>query len=282
MQRDRQGWRRACAIGIVAGVGALVPVASQAASFLIGEWRGAEGVYTWDASTGTTTLLDTQLSNDMDLNVPEGSLPNQFWFAEHGRDDLGIRTIGTSTQLFQFPTAYPKHIALFNDRVIVSERNRHDLVEYDLNGNLIRTVDVGSDLGQGIATDGTSLFLASWDSPGFNQPGTLTFQRFDENLVLQESFAAPTGLAPYGDNIFDFAYDDDTGEWWGLVTTFESGTGTNTSQLVRFQMGGAVTASASIGFVADGIGQYRFSEGVPEPGLALLLGVGALVLRRRR
>lgn len=76
---------------------------------------------------------------------------------------------------------------------------------------------------------------------------------WDDTFSQIATYANPTGLP--GDNVLDMVYDPITDSFWGLVTTGEGGTGTESDTLVRFDLGGAVLDTVTIPFQADGIGR---------------------------
>ncbi len=153
---------------------------------------------------------------------------------------------GFNTQ-YLTPFAYPKHVTVFENRVIVMSRNDGTLKAYDFNGMQLASVVTGVTVGQGMATDGTSLFVSVWN-------GTVSsFRRYDANLALQQTIPNPTGLAE--NNVVDIVYSAANGHFYGLVTTGEAGTQTNSTKLVEFVMGGAVVNSFTLPFAMDAIGQ---------------------------
>jgi hypothetical protein len=125
--------------------------------------------------------------------------------------------------------------------------------------------------GQGIATDGQSLFASLWTGT------TSYFQQFDGALNPQGIINNPTGMGSLT-NIVDFAYDGSTGTFFGLATDYEFGTDTESNTVLQFNMGGAVVASYTLPFLADGIGAYN---PIPEPHAAILLAAGGLALSFR-
>jgi hypothetical protein len=55
-------------------------------------------------------------------------------------------------------------------------------------------------------------------------------------------------------NLIDFAYEPSTETWFGIVTTGEGGTGTNSRKVIEFTFGGSVTATHTLPWDVDGIG----------------------------
>lgn len=260
----------------VAAVSALSLLAAQpaSASVLLSDFGGSV-IRTWDRSGATTTFHTTQ-SNDVDYNVSEGA--SRAWFAEHNNDKFGKFVPGTNTGFeanYSTSYAYPKHIAVYNGEIIVSDRNNSQLNRYNQNGALIGTVDYAG-TGQGVATDGEFLYVSYWNG------STSTFLKLDSGFSVVGTFANATGLGV--NNIFDFTYDPTTNTYLGLGTNGEGGTGTNSSTIYEFTMGGSLIATYALGFAVDGIGANISTAAVPEPAALGLLGLGvaAIAVRRRR
>ena len=143
--------------------------------------------------------------------------------------------------------SYPKHVTVFNNEVIVSSRNDGDIVRYDQSGALLGSIDRSS-TGQGLATDGTFLYRSFWN--GANS----AIEQFDAAFSLVTTFANPSGLG--ANNIVDFAYNADSMTWFGMTTSGEGGTGTNSQQIVEFSMGGSVLSTYAMPFSIEAIGQF--------------------------
>ncbi len=202
----------------------------------------------YDPLTDTMSLYHSGDVNDVDCNPAEGS--DLGWYVEHTSDDVGTFEPGTGVGLTALvpDTAYdyPKHVAVFGGEVLVMSRNDCMLMRYDTDALLVGDVDIGCIHGQGIATDGSHLFVSTWsDSPSL-------LLEFDADLALVAEHANPIGLS--GDNLVDLAYDARTSTWWGMVTSDEAGTGTRANELVEFTMSGSVLRSVFLDWDVDGIG----------------------------
>jgi hypothetical protein len=220
-------------------------ICERTKSFLVSERNASK--YTW-VPGNTPTSFYSGTANDLDCNAAEGS--SLVWFAAHGTDIFGNFTYGAASgtsATFSTSYAYPKHISVYNGEVLVMSRNDGTLHRYDFLGNSLGTVPAGAATGQGVATDGEDVFVGAWT-------GTASqFIRYNSSYVSQGTIANPSGLS--GNNIFDFAYDLGSGHFFGLVTTGEGGTGTSSTTVVEFEMGGAVVDTFTLPFSADGIGQ---------------------------
>lgn len=243
------------------------------ATFLLTE-RNASQIHTW--SPVSTALYHTQRSNDIDINFAEGS--SMGWIAEHFTDHFGSFVPGSNTGLAnqynlgaggRTSYAYPKHISVFNNEVLVTSRNDGRIYRYDQSGNQLGSFASGFSTGQGMATDGTNLYFSGWN--GANS----VFNVYDLSFNLINQLVNPVGLG--FNNIFDFAYDAATGDFFGLATNGEGGTGTQSNTVVQFQMGGGVVNTYGLSLFADGIGQFNTSQ-VPEPGTIALFGLGLVGL----
>jgi hypothetical protein len=215
--------------------------------FLISE-RGMNRQHVWEPATNALTLFHQTAANDIDCNADEGSA--LVWFVEHFNDQMGTYIHGSGTGVnsqLMVPYAYPKHVTVLGGSVIVMSRNDATLKRYDFNGNEIASVPTGGTVGQGMATDGTDLFVSLWDG------AVSSFRRYDANLALLATIANPTGLVE--PNLVDIAYDAQSGHFFGLAATFEQGTLTETNKIVEFVMGGAVVQEYTLGILMDGIGQ---------------------------
>ena len=62
------------------------------------------------------------------------------------------------------------------------------MLKYDFNGNLVQQIGTGNSRGQGMATDGTRLYLSAWNG------SSSIFEVYDANLNQVGSFANPTGM----------------------------------------------------------------------------------------
>lgn len=258
--------------------GLLIALSGSASATLLINERNASSIYTWETD-GTLTLFHQTQANDADYNPAEGS--GSVWIGEHFADDFKSFTPGTGTGIdasYDTPYAYPKHVTVYNDQLVVMSRNDSTLHRYDFAGSVIGSLNiVAASIGQGMATDGESLFVSLWD--GNNS----FFQQYDAAFNLIGTFANPTGLD--FSNIFDFAYDAATDHFFGLAANYEQGTLTESSTIVEFTMGGTVHAQYALNILADGIGQFGAATGaVPLPAtLALFgLGIGAMRCRRRK
>ena len=260
-----------------AALGCVVLAASTApaADFLVNQ-RNASTVWEWDSGSGNAAVFHSTQANDADLNPAEGS--TYGWIAEHYSDYFGRFVPGSGSGLDarynlgeggRTHYAYPKHITVYNADVIVMSRNDATIWRYDTDGNQIAGYPSGHSTGQGMATDGTDLYVSFWGG------SSSSFERYDSNFVMQETFANPTGMGTLT-NIVDFAYDPGTGHFFGLATDYEQGTMTETDVVLEFTMGGSVVSEYTLPFMADGIGQ------IPEPATLALLALGALAALRRR
>lgn len=259
--------------GLFVGLVALFTLGgtAHAAEFLVNE-RNASSIWKWNSS-GASSVYHTVRANDADLNVAEGSPDG--WFAEHFTDHIGRFVPGSGTgssATYGVTYAYPKHITVYNGEIVVMSRNDATLQRYDFGGNSLGSVATGAGIGQGMATDGTDLFVSVWNG------SSSSFIRYNSAFAQVGTFANPTGMSG-NTNVVDFAYDGATGNFFGLATNSEGGTGTQTSTVIAFGMGGAVASTHTLGFLADGIGQYN---PVPEPATMLALASGVAVLLRRR
>ncbi|MFT4623701.1 MAG: hypothetical protein ACI8PZ_002357 [Myxococcota bacterium] len=136
---------------------------------------------------------------------------------------------------------------MYLDSVIVMSRNDGTLHQYDFGGAELAAVATGYLPGQGVATDGTNLFVSVWD--GF----VSRILEYDAALVFVTEHANPSGMS--GDNLTDMVYDGRTDTWWGMDVSGDGGTGTNTSTLVEFTgPGGIVLGSEVLLYAIDGIG----------------------------
>lgn len=215
--------------------------ASSSGVFVLSE-RNASTTHLWEPSVSATGLstYHSLRSNDTDCNAAEGS--SDDFSVEHYGDGI----YKGSTKIVSTPYAYPKHVAVFNGELVVMSRNDCTLKVYDFSGTLQSSIALGCSSGQGVATDGTSLFVSLWNG------SVSSFEELDTGFATVATYANPSGLS--GNNVFDFAYDAGLGEWMGLVTTGEGGTGTESSTVQSFTMGGAVTSSYSLSASMDGIG----------------------------
>lgn len=243
-------------------------------TFLVTE-RNALTIWEWDAG-GSASVFHSTRANDVDLNPAEGS--SFGWIAQHNNDYFarfvpgsgsGLDTQYNLGQGGRTQYAYPKHITVFDSKIVVMSRNDATIYRYDENGNQLASTATGNRTGQGMATDGTDFFASFWN--GSNS----FFERYDASFTLQGTINLPTGMGQLT-NIVDFAYDAASGHYFGLATDFEQGTLTETNTVLEFEMGGAVVGQFTLPFMADGIGQ------IPEPSTLALLTIGGLTLIRRR
>ncbi|MBI4699784.1 MAG: hypothetical protein HY744_01235 [Deltaproteobacteria bacterium] len=215
--------------------------------FLINQRNGST-VWQWDPLTNGKKIYHQTLANDADCNLAEGS--SFGWIGEHNSDYIARFKPGSGSgydQKYTVPYAYPKHITVFKTEIVVMHRNNATIYRYNESGGALGNIPTGNGTGQGLATDGTSLYASFWNG------AASYFQRYNASYVFQQSFNNPSGLP--GNNIFDFAYDQASGHFFGLVTSGEGGTGTESSTVVEFTMGGSVLKTYSPGIAADGIGQ---------------------------
>ena len=226
--------------------GACVPVQLYR-TFLVNE-RNASRQLTWDPVANTLTAFHQVLANDVDCNAAQGS--PLVWFVEHGADRFGNFVWGpgnTTNATFATPYAYPKHVLVLGGSLYVMSRNDATIKRYSFAGAETGSLATGLGTGQGLGTDGTSLYASFWN-------GTVSsFRRYTPALVETGSFVNPTGLGA-SNNVVDFVYDASSATWLGLVTTGEGGTGTTTNVVARFTMGGAVLNTLVLGVQSDGIG----------------------------
>lgn len=210
--------------------------------------RNASSLERWEPTTGTVSVLHSIRTNDGDCNAAEGS-PDGWW-VEHFDDRFGAFAYGAGTgSVSSFPTpyAYPKHVAVFNGEVLVMSRNDRTLHRYGFDGTALGTVVVPGTVGQGIGTDGTDIYVSSWN-------GTVSqLHRYDATFTFVETFANPTGLG-VNNNVVDLVWDSGRNHWVGIVTVGEGGTNTTCTEAVRFAMGGAVLETLTLPFGTDGIG----------------------------
>ena len=217
---------------------------------LLSEWE-TSNVHLWDPQTGDLTLHHEARANDADCNEDEGSTLG--FLAEHYDDQLWTYVPGTltgATVLADTTYAYPKHLAMYGGELIVMSRNDTIVYRYSPSTGVVLGSFVTSGVaGQGVATDGSTLFVSVWDG------ASASILEYDASFVLLAQHPAPSGLA-YG-NLVDLAYDSGSGFWLGMDATGEGGTGTHTNQVVSFDMGGSVIGTYTLPFEIDGIGTYR-------------------------
>lgn len=222
----------------------------QATTFIVNE-RNAGLQHVWNPAANTLSPLHAITANDVDCNASEGSAA--AWWVEHINDHFGTFVHGSATGTsldVSVAYAYPKHVAVFDGSVLVMSRNDATIKRYNLAGQELQSVATGNGVGQGLATDGTTVYASFWDG------ASSFFVRYDSTLTaMGPSIPNPTGMT--GNNVFDFAFDPATGRFFGLATTGESGTLTQTTTVIEFVMGGAVVASRTLAIAADGIGQNR-------------------------
>ncbi|MCH9682041.1 MAG: hypothetical protein K0V04_11445 [Deltaproteobacteria bacterium] len=217
------------------------------AVFLFTE-HNVDSIWQWEPMVAPILYHQAQ-ANDVDCNLPEGSA--SAWVPEHFNDIFGSFTPGAGVGLdaqFGTPFAYPKHITVFNNEIVVMSRNDATIHRYSTAGALLGSTPTGNGTGQGMATDGVQLWASFWDG------ASSFFVRYDAAIVAQAMIANPNGLGG-NVNVFDIAYDGSTGNFFGLATNSESGTGTSSSTVVEFEMGGMVLETHALPLSADGIGQ---------------------------
>lgn len=223
------------------------PVTSSTGRYLLTE-RGQATIHAWDKATGAFSVDHSVASNDVDCRADEGLADT--YSVDHFDDMLESYVPGSgsgSTGILTTPYAYPKHVAVDDGTILVVSRNDSTLYRYDAAGTVLDSAPIGGSVGQGVATDGSSIWVSRWT-------GSISeFVEFDAAFTQLGVVANPLGLP--GNNLVDFAYDPDTGSFYGLVTTGEGGTLTESTELVEFDMGGNVTRSIGLPFAADGIGR---------------------------
>jgi hypothetical protein len=223
-------------------------------TFLVTE-RNASTIWEWNPASGSTSVFHTEKANDADFNQSQGS--PHGWLAEHFADYFARFDVGSGSGLNTQYTLgqggrthynYPKHIAVYDNSVMVMSRNNGTIWRYSVDGVEMGSTSTGFATGQGLATDGTDLYVSVWD-------GTASqFLQYDAAMnLIGGPIPNPTGLGN-NNNVFDFAYDAASGHWFGLVTIGEGGTGTQSDQVVEFTMGGSVVARYQLPFFADGFG----------------------------
>lgn len=213
--------------------------------------RNQSQVHTWNSQNpGASVLLHSTLCNDADYNLAEGS--THGWVANHFSDYFARFIVGSNNGLdaqYGVNYAYPKHLTVYNGEIVVMSRNDATIVRYSTEGAQLAAIDTDANIGQGLATDGEDLYVSLWSGT------TSSFARYDSNFAAQETFANPSGMGNFN-NIFDMIFDAETGHFFGLVTSGEGGTGTQSTTVLEFEMGGAVIDSYSLPFACDGIGAY--------------------------
>ncbi|MEZ4451517.1 MAG: hypothetical protein R3B09_18750 [Nannocystaceae bacterium] len=220
--------------------------------------RNQQQVHTWDSTNpGASVLLHSVQCNDADYNVAEGS--THGWIAEHFTDHFGRFVVGSGNGLnAQYDLGqnglthydYPKHVTVYGGEVVVMSRNDGTLWRYTPDGVQLGSVKTPQNTGQGIATDGVDLYVSLWTG------STSQFVRYDPNYALQSTIANPSGMGNFN-NLVDMVYDPGSGHFFGLATTGEGGTGTESTTVLEFEMGGAVIKSYPLPFACDGIGVYN-------------------------
>jgi len=235
---------------------ALVPARAGAVTVLLSRWNQSQ-IHTWNsANPNASVLLHTNQCNDADYNAGEGS--THGWFAEHFNDYFARFVVGSNNGFQSQYTLgqggrthydYPKHVTVYNGEVIVTSRNDGKLWRYSNAGVQNTSIQTSQTIAQGTATDGADLYVSLWNGQAS------VFARYNAAFVLQQSYTNPTGLGNFN-NIVDFVYDPATAHFFGIATTGEGGTNTNSSTVVEFTMGGAVTATYNLPFAVDGIGNF--------------------------
>jgi hypothetical protein len=209
--------------------------------------RNASEQRTFNPTTGGTELYHSAQANDVDCNAAEGS--SEGWLAEHYADHIARFTPGSgsgSTDVVSTSYAYPKHLAVYNGEIVVASRNDGQIHRYSFSGSHLGSFSTGYTNTQGVATDGSSIFVSVWNG------GSAYFQEYSSSFTLLGTHSMPSGLS--GNNVFDMVYDQTIGQWYGLDRSGEPSTGTGTGRIVRFEMDGSVLASYSLSYDIDGIG----------------------------
>jgi MYXO-CTERM domain-containing protein len=229
----------------------LLPARADALTVLLSQYNQSK-VHTWDsANPGAAALLHSVQCNDADINLAEGS--PHGWIAEHFTDHFGRFIIGGGAGLdgkYNVAYAYPKHVTVYNGEVVVMSRNDGTLWRYSNAGAQLGSVKTAQNTGQGMATDGDSLYVSLWTG------AASSFVRYDGAFVVQQTFVNPTGMGA-ANNIYDLVHDPASGHFFGLATTGEGGTGTQSTTVLEFEMGGKVINSYQVPFACDGIGSYK-------------------------
>ena len=240
---------RPLALASVASLVLLSPVLQASAAEALLSRRNQSQVHTWDSQNpGASVLLHTTQCNDADYNLAEGS--THGWVVNHFNDYLARFIVGSNVGLdaqYNVGYAYPKHVTVYNGEVVVMSRNDGTLVRYSTEGAPLGSTKTAQNTGQGMATDGEDLFVSLWNG------NSSVFVRYDSNFAAQETIANPSGMGN-NNNIFDMIYDAETGHFFGLVTTGEGGTGTQSANVIEFEMGGMVVDTFGLPFQCDGIG----------------------------
>ena len=241
---------------VIIALACLAPGEARALKVLLTRHNQSQ-VHTWDSSNpGVTTQLHATKCNDADYNLPEGS--THGWIAEHNADYFARFIVGSNNGFDQqyilgqggrTHYAYPKHVTVHNGEVVVMSRNDGTLWRYTTAGVQLGSVKTASNTGQGMASDGTNLFVSLWGG------AVSSFVRYDAAFAAQQNFNNPSGMGNFN-NIVDFVHDPITGHFFGLATTGEGGTATNSTTVLEFEMGGAVTQSYALPFACDGIGSF--------------------------
>ena len=201
-------------------------------TFLVNE-RNAGKQHEWDPNANTISVFHQTTANDAECHAAEGS--SKGWFVDHSSDYVGTFSYGSGSGYdtrYSTMYAYPKHVTVFSNHVFVMGRNDATIYKYDFNGNQVASLTTGNNRGQGMATDGTELFVSFWDGSKSH------FEVYDASLNRKRSVSNPSGLSQ--SNIVDFAYDAQTGRYFGLAANYENGTLTETKTVVEFTMGGSV------------------------------------------
>lgn len=191
-----------------------------------------------------TRNVRTFPANDVDCNGGEGS--TQYWWAERHDFHFGSYTSGMDTADHNTPYA-PRHIVVFNNEVLVMDRDTHTVHRYNFDGTTAGTFVVPGMLGQGMATNGTDLYISVWNG------SASSILQYSPTFALLSTHPNPSGLT--GNNIFDLVWDPREENWLGLATTGASDNTTETDRIHRFEMRGSVLASYYPPGDFDGIGR---------------------------
>lgn len=264
---------------------------------------GTEVTYVADVGASPSIGLDTVFNSvprkvDVDLNQFEGA--SQAYSVDPDSRWLHRMVPGRANELAGgYPGGNrPAAVTVFDNFVLVADLGAQGIRRFSQTGQYLGMF-ARVPLLQGMATDGTHLYVSQYVGSGRN-----IFIKFGPNGQRLGSIFAPLIPGPFR-NIFDFAYDAGTGRFFGLTSVTYSVSEPNfaragSQQIVEFAMGDAFASGfRRTNRNLTGIGQYNLlqpvtpappPDPVPEPDAVpvpaalplFLAGLGLLGLSRRR